>query len=62
MVLLLSLQFAAAVHFMWKDDLTCKFRCDAIHLAYALFKEHIVLPWGTGKHTTGGVCEFTPNI
>lgn len=47
MVLLLSLQFGAAVRFMWKDVLTRKFRCDAIHLAYALFKERILLPWGT---------------
>ena len=38
-VLLLSLQFQAALRFLWKDETTRLYRVDAVHLAIALHQE-----------------------
>jgi len=39
-VLLLSLQFGAALRFLWKDETTKLYRVDAVHLAVAMHQEH----------------------
>ncbi|EFJ49173.1 hypothetical protein VOLCADRAFT_120776, partial [Volvox carteri f. nagariensis] len=39
MVLLLSLQWAAAVRFLWRDDTTKPYRLDAVHMGLALQAE-----------------------
>ncbi|GIL76174.1 hypothetical protein Vretimale_5759 [Volvox reticuliferus] len=39
MVLLVSLQWATAVRFLWRDDTTKPYRLDAVHMGLALFAE-----------------------
>ncbi|MEW5300072.1 MAG: hypothetical protein WDW36_003029 [Sanguina aurantia] len=46
-VLLLSLQIGTAIKYLWTDESTRSYRCDAVHLAYAMQKERMLTPHGS---------------
>lgn len=52
-VLLLSLQIGTAIKYLWTDESTRSYRCDAVHLAYAMQKERMLTPHGSSP-TNGG--------
>lgn len=43
-VLLLSLQIGTAIKYLWTDESTRSYRCDAVHLAYAMQQERMLTP------------------
>lgn len=51
-VLLLSLQFHAALRFLWREESTKMYRVDAVHLAIALHQEQAL----TVAAATNGGC------
>lgn len=58
-VLLLSLQFHAALRFLWKDETTKMYRVDAVHMAIVMHQEDalLVLPGTSRCHRQGMRCE-----
>lgn len=58
-VLLLSLQFHAALRFLWKDETTKMYRVDAVHMAIVMHQEDalLVLPGAHRCHRQGMRCE-----
>lgn len=43
MVQVYSMQFGAAVHYLWTDNFTKKYRVDAVNMGYAALVENILL-------------------
>ncbi|GLC39227.1 hypothetical protein PLESTM_000866000 [Pleodorina starrii] len=58
MVLLLSLQWATAVRFLWRDDTTKPFRLDAVHIGLALQAEGALAVLNAGG--AGAAAAATP--
>ncbi|KAG1678895.1 hypothetical protein FOA52_003563 [Chlamydomonas sp. UWO 241] len=57
-VLLLSLQFTAALKFLWKDETTKMYRVDAVHLAIAMHQEQaLVASPGDASVDVGGMIQ-----
>lgn len=57
-VLLLSLQFHAALRFLWKDETTKMYRMDSVHMAIVMHQEDalLVLPGAHWCHRQGMRC------
>lgn len=46
-VMLLTLQFGEAMHYLKTEGSTSRYFCDVAHMAYALFKEGLLIPFGS---------------